>query len=146
VIGVRLKQQGEVTDVYLNLQADGRRMHVNSNNVIDGWDTDAYLLALTRPAGARESDPDTVTRYFVACGSYLRQGGRPVLDSLSKVDAVWRPGARTEILISGQDDIEAAVGANRRPESLTVNGKPAEFRFSAGRQLAAFRVSGHFED
>ncbi|MGH8694391.1 MAG: hypothetical protein ACREVM_09215, partial [Burkholderiales bacterium] len=74
MIGVRLRRAGQITDVYLNLQADGRRMHVNCNNVIDGWETDAYLLALTRPATSQTSTPQTVSRYFVSAGSYLTKG------------------------------------------------------------------------
>ena len=50
--GVRIADGKTVTEVWLNLRADGQRMHRNSNNIIDGWDTDAYLLALTRPVGA----------------------------------------------------------------------------------------------
>jgi hypothetical protein len=136
-IGVRVTHGPEVTEVYLNLQADGRKMHDNSNNVIAGWDTDAYLLAVTRPIDAA---PDAITRYFVSGGSYLRRGGRVVLDSLSKVDAIWRPGGKTEILLEGQDEIEAAVRTAVRPASLTVNGRNAEFQYSARTGLTAFRV------
>jgi len=90
-IGVRLIEGGMVTDVYLNLRADGRKMHRNSCNIIDGWDTDAYMFAVTRPKGADKDDPDSVVRYFVACGSYLRRDGRVLLDSLSKVYTVFVP-------------------------------------------------------
>ncbi|MBW7991842.1 MAG: hypothetical protein FVQ84_17740 [Planctomycetes bacterium] len=90
-IGVRLSEGEMVTDVYLNLQADGRKMHRNSCNIIDGWDTDAYMFAVTRPKGADKNDPDSVVRYFVACGSYLRRDGKVVLDSLSKVYTVFVP-------------------------------------------------------
>ena len=81
-----------LTDVYLNLQADGRKMHRNSCNVIDGWETDAYIFAVTRPKGTEKADTDSVVRYFVACGSYLRRDGKVVLDSLSKVYKVFGPG------------------------------------------------------
>ena len=90
-IGVRLIEGEMVTDVYLNLRADGRKMHRNSCNVIDGWDTDAYMFAVTRPKGTDKNDPDSVVRYFVACGSYLRREGKVVLDSLSKVYTVFEP-------------------------------------------------------
>lgn len=89
MLGVRLHDGACITEAYLNLQADGRRMHVNSNNVIDGWETDAYLMALTRPANSTASTPATITRYFVSNGSYLRKNGIVVLDSLTKVDRVW---------------------------------------------------------
>jgi hypothetical protein len=95
-IGARIETASTVTDVYLNLQADGRRMHLNSNNNIDGWETDAYLLACTRPAGG-SADQNAVNRFFVACGSYLRRQGRVYLDSLTKIDAVWRPTAEPKL-------------------------------------------------
>ncbi len=90
-IGVRVIEGEMVTDVYMNLRADGRKMHRNSCNIIDGWDTDAYMFAVTRPKGADKDDPDSVVRYFVACGSYLRRDGKVVLDSLSKVYTVFVP-------------------------------------------------------
>jgi hypothetical protein len=82
MLGARLTSPGRVTSVYLNLQADGRRTHENSNNTMDGWETDAYLLAVTRGPGG--------SRYFVSCGSYLRREGKVLLDSLTKVDRVWK--------------------------------------------------------
>jgi hypothetical protein len=90
-IGVRLSEGEMVTDVYMNLRADGRKMHRNSCNIIDGWDTDAYMFAVSRPKEADKDDPDSVIRYFVACGSYLRRDGKVVLDSLSKVYTVFVP-------------------------------------------------------
>jgi hypothetical protein len=90
-IGARLSEGEMVTDVYMNLRADGRKMHRNSCNIIDGWDTDAYMFAVTRPKGADKDDPDSVVRYFVACGSYLRRDGRVLLNSLSKVYTVFVP-------------------------------------------------------
>ncbi|HEX4810230.1 MAG TPA: heparinase II/III family protein [Bryobacteraceae bacterium] len=101
-IGARIENGNQVTDVYLNLQADGRRMHVNSNNTIAGWETDAYLLAWTRPSD-RIDDPAAVTRFFVSCGSYLRRDGKVHLDSLSKVFAVWEPGKPSGSQVLGQN-------------------------------------------
>lgn len=137
VLGVRMRHAGQVTDVYFNLQADGRRMHENSNNVIDGWETDAYLLALTRSESAAAT-PETVARFFVSSASYLRKGGRVMLDSLSKVTAVWRPAARAEIFLEGQDAAEVSLGAARKPERLTVNGRAAAFSWSESERLASF--------
>ncbi len=88
-LGVRITNGNGLTDVYLNLEADGRRMHLNSNNTIAGWETDAYLLAFSRPQ-QNGDDPAAVTRFFVSGASYLRRGGRVYLDSLTKVDRVWR--------------------------------------------------------
>ena len=76
-------------------------MHLNTNNRIAGWDTDAYLIAWTRPA-ARMDDPGAVSRFFVSCGSYVRREDRVYLDSLSKVDAVWKPGKSGTAEVRGQ--------------------------------------------
>lgn len=95
-LGVRVRSGNNITDVYLNLQADGRRMHLNSNNTIAGWETDAYLLAWTRPAGSGD-EASGVNRIFVASGSYLRRAGMVYLNSLTKVFRVWRPAPRKGI-------------------------------------------------
>lgn len=81
-IGVRITDATRVTEVYVNLLADGRVRHRNANATLGGFDTDAYVLALGRPVGGGEPD-----RFFVANGSYVRKGGAVWLDSLSKVFA-----------------------------------------------------------
>jgi len=122
-IGVRVSQGNMVTDVYLNLRADGRKMHRNSCNVIDGWDTDAYLFAVTRPKGTDENDPDSAFRYFVACGSYLRKNGKVMLDSLSKVDTVFMPGRQTKVWLEGQPVTNIFLRAPSKPENVILNGR-----------------------
>ncbi len=84
-IGVRITDATRVTELYVNLLADGRIRHRNANATLGGFETDAYLLALSRPAGsAAGSTPD---RFFVANGSYVRKDGTVLLDSLSKLFA-----------------------------------------------------------
>ncbi|TSA54608.1 MAG: DUF4962 domain-containing protein [Planctomycetaceae bacterium] len=122
-IGVRLSDGNILTDVYLNLRADGRKMHRNSCNVIDGWDTDAYLFAVTRPKNTDENDPDSVVRYFVACGSYLRKNGKVVLDSLSKVDTIFVPGRQTQVQLEGQPVTNVFFRAAAKPETVDLNGR-----------------------
>ena len=122
-IGVRLSDGNMLTDVYLNLRADGRKMHRNSCNVIDGWDTDAYLFAITRPKNADGNDPDSVVRYFVACGSYLRKNGKVVLDSLSKVDAIFVPGRQTQVQLEGQPVTNVFFRAVAKPDTVVLNGR-----------------------
>ncbi len=83
-IGVRItKEQGDETEVWLNLQADGRMQHRNSDNLLGEWDTDAYLLAVTKRKG--EAKP---SRLFIANGSWLRNEEEVVLDSLTKTFAI----------------------------------------------------------
>ena len=77
-IGVRLTESdGSVHELWFNLRADGRRMHINSNNVLGGYETDAYLLFLTRRPGRRAS----VT---AVCSSYVRKKGRVCCASFTK--------------------------------------------------------------
>ncbi|MGH7957186.1 MAG: hypothetical protein ACREH8_09250, partial [Opitutaceae bacterium] len=142
-LGVRVRRQNQITDVYLNLQADGRRMHLNSNNTIAGWETDAYLFALTRPAAAGSASMENVTRYFVSAGSYLRRGGRVVLDSVSKVDALFRPGAEIDLHLNGQDTIDLAISADAKPARVNINGKPTSFRYTPDEKLARCRVQAN---
>jgi len=123
-IGVRLKQKGATTEVFLNLMADGRVRHRNANTVIHGWETDAYLLALTVPEGANPTDPDALSRLFVADGSYLRRDGKVVLDSLSKVfiSDSRRDGAR-DIQLQGQPVLNVFLRSAAKPSAVMLNGK-----------------------
>jgi hypothetical protein len=139
-IGVRIRGDKTITDVWLNLMADGRRMHRNSNNVIEGWDTDAYLIALTRPADAADSDPDSLTRCFVACGSYLRKDGKVTLHSLSKVDAVFTcQDPEMKIALHGQPIIRAALRATTKPATLNLNGRQIDPAYDAQSRTVAVR-------
>jgi hypothetical protein len=97
---VKIHQKGQVTEVYFNLLADGRIRHRNANATLGGWETDAYILALTYPEGGGPRKPD---RWFVADGSYLRRDGKVELDSLSKAFIVkTTTGQGVEATIEGQ--------------------------------------------
>ncbi len=139
-IGVRIRDEKTITDVWLNLMADGRRMHRNSNNVIEGWDTDAYLLALTRPAGAADSDPDSITRCFVACGSYLRKNGKVTLHSLSKVNAVFTcQDPDMKLALHGQPITKVVIRAATKPATLNLNGRQIDPAYDAQSRTVTVR-------
>ncbi|MHA6724219.1 heparinase II/III domain-containing protein [Sphingomonas sp. RS2018] len=106
-IGVRITDEARVTEVYWNLLADGRIRHRNASTTLGGYDTDAYLLALSRPAGAAAgSRPD---RIFVANGSYIRKSSEVLLDSLAKVFAhVDRTTGKVAISREGNASIRVA--------------------------------------
>ena len=140
-IGVRISADGVITDVWLNLRADGRKMHRNSCNTIAGWETDAYLFAVTRPKGSGSDDPDAAMRYFVACGSYLRKDGKVVLDSLSKLYTVFTVGkAEMEIVLEGQPVINAALRAKDKPRILIINGKNADTAYDKAHACVKVRL------
>lgn len=121
-IGVRIVGETETTDVFLNLRADGRRMHRNSNKVINGWDTDAYLFAITRSSDAEDA-PETIRRLCVVGCSYLRRDGVSVFDTLSKADAlIIRKDAELDISLHGQPIVNARIQSLEKPSKVRLNG------------------------
>ena len=134
-IGVRLRQGGTTTEVYLNLLADGSLRHQNANLTVNGWETDAYLTAITVTGGADPADPDAVSRYFVADGSYLRREGKVVLDSLSKVFlTAERKGTGLEVNLQGQPIADVALRAATKPSEVRLNGAAAEPAYDGAAQ------------
>jgi len=130
-VGVRITDKDRVSEVYLNLMADGRRMHRNSCSVIDGWETDAAVFGVTRRRGDG-NDPNSARRYLVACGSYLRKNGTVVLDCLSKVyTAFTEEGPDRSVQLSGQPLINLRLHADRRPETMTLNNRKVPVRYDA---------------
>ncbi|WP_197172088.1 heparinase II/III domain-containing protein [Novipirellula aureliae] len=124
-IGVRVRQNAMVTDLYINLEADGSVRHRNANlEMPNGWETDAYLLGMSYPEGADPNDPDAIIRYMVIDGSYLRRDGIVVLDSLSKVYLTMSPqGDDFEVLLQGQPVINALLRATKKPAEVRLNGQ-----------------------
>lgn len=121
MVGVRITQNGEVTDLYINLMADGRIMHRNSYNVFDGWETDAYMLAFTYKEG---STSDKFDKLFVANGSFVRKPNRAVLGTLSKVFMTANiKNSSADILLQGQPRIKAHLNFGENISKLNINGK-----------------------
>jgi len=142
-IGVRISDNDDITDVWLNLLADGRKMHRNSCNTIDGWETDAYLFAITRPKESDLNDPDTATQYFIACGSYLRIDDKVILNSLSKLYTAFSTNqSKMEIVLDGQPVINATLRAIDRPQTLTINGINAETVYDKADKCVMVKFDG----
>lgn len=108
-------------------------MHRNSNNNISGWETDAYLLALTYPESSKVPSPENVESYFVANGSYLRKANETVLHSLSKVFMIsdYR-NSIAEVILQGQPLIRADLKLNTRPAQLMLNGRRSDVAYEKG--------------
>jgi hypothetical protein len=123
VLGVRVQSKSRITDIHFNLHSDGRRMHRNSIVSIAGWETDAYMLAFTRPSEeAAMATPQNVTRYFVGAGSFLRYDGQVVLDSLTKLTAVFQPGKEMKVQLNGQPLNDVRLWSASPVSSLRING------------------------
>jgi hypothetical protein len=129
MIGVKITQQGTVTYIYVNLLADGRLMHRNSINTMDGWETDAYIMAITYPEKEESKKP---LRYFIANGSYLRKNSETLLHSLSKVFiAAERKDNRMNVLLHGQPIMRIKLKTDK-PDKLMVNGAPVRQVYTQG--------------
>lgn len=121
-LGVRIHQAGRVTEIYINLLADGRLMHRNSNVQIGSWETDAYLCALTYPEHGAKNNESVPSSFFVANGSYLRNEHRILLSSLSKVFmSVEKNQADFNIHLDGQPLINASLEVGH-VNHLHING------------------------
>ena len=134
-LGARILGANTTTDVFFNLLADGRRSHENSNSVLEGWETDAYLLAVSRPKEAAEGDG--LRRILMINGSYLRRCGAVLLASLSKVDALVIPDPkRPRVTIHGQPAVQLDFLQMTPPDEVVVNGFPVTFDYSpAGQRI-----------
>ncbi len=120
-IGLRTVWKGKVTDLYINQLADGRLMHSNSWIEADGWQTDAYMFAVTYPEGADAAEADEL---FVAYGSALRRDGDSYFASLSKLFFVQKAnGGDLNLWIDGQPSVNASFRPGKRPSRLIVNGE-----------------------
>jgi hypothetical protein len=75
-IGVRLTKGDTVREIWYNLRADGRRMHINSNNTLGAWDTDAYILMT--------QNTPTENHIFAVSASYVRRDGQARYASFQK--------------------------------------------------------------
>jgi oligo-alginate lyase len=127
MIGLRITQHGKVTELWLNLLADGRIKHRNSTLVYDGWETDAYMIVQTWPGGADRNDPDTAEKLMIINGSYLRRDGKLVLDSLSKLYlCATKQQNALDVQVQGQPVINALLRAPKKPVKVHLNGQPVD--------------------
>jgi hypothetical protein len=132
MVGVRITQHGEVTDVYFNLLADGRLMHRNSNANIYGWETDAYIMAVSYKEGSDASNLNNITRYFVSNGSYLRRDEKVILHSLSKVFMdVELNSDQPKVILQGQPLINAKLRFEKKPQQLLLNNEMVKVDYSS---------------
>lgn len=130
MIGVKITQNGKVTMVYLNLLADGRLMHRNANNVIEGWETDAYLTAITFPENADVSNPDNATSIFVSNGSYLRKEGKTLLHALSTVFLHANYENKSlNVHLDGQPLMHVTLRSIQKPNEVWVNNKEVKVAY-----------------
>ena len=76
--GLKISEADVEKEIWFNHMADGHVMHDNSNNIIAGFDTDAYMLVITRDKANKTE------KVLMICGSYLRKDGRVYSSSFIK--------------------------------------------------------------
>lgn len=109
-LGVRITQKGKVTDVYLNLLADGRIKHRNSVVEMNGWQTDAYLMAVTYAKDANPEQLNNVNELFVAHGSYVRRNDKTLIHCLSKFTALVEDfNGKQQVQFQGQPKADFSI-------------------------------------
>lgn len=132
--GVRITQNGKVTELYLNLLADGHIMHLNSCASFNGWDTDAYLFGITYPASVKAVKAKDVSDYFVVYGSYVRRADETVFSSLSKVYLIAATqNGKLDVAIQGQPLINAEFQPAYKPSVFILNGKKVAPDYENGK-------------
>jgi hypothetical protein len=126
-IGLRIRNKGKITDLYINQLADGKVMHLNSWIWVDGWDTDAYMFAVTYDENAKPSNAKDI---FIAYGSALRRDGISYFSSLSKLFVVQQSsGKEAHITVQGQPLMNATFYSPLKPTSLIINGVKSELNY-----------------
>jgi oligo-alginate lyase len=141
-LGVRLTQYGQVTEIYLNLLADGRMKHRNSVISMNGWETDAYLTALTFSRGSVSLEPPSLQRVFIGHGSYLRRQGKVLLHGLSKFYAAMELDGNKRIFqFQGQDGVKIVFAADKKPDQVLVNGNLHSAGYDPKSKLCTMTVS-----
>jgi hypothetical protein len=134
-IGIRITQNSIVTEVYVNLLADGRLMHRNANNIMEGWETDAYISAISFPEGSDKNDLNSIYSLFVSNGSYFRKENKVMLSSLSKVFMyAEKDGNSLNVQLQGQPIMNVSL-LNNRINKLTVNNKPSIVKLGEDKLL-----------
>jgi oligo-alginate lyase len=139
--GLKITYKGKVTELYLNLLADGHLMHRNSVNSFHGFETDAYLTAFSYPEKDKEPTLQNISDYFMVYGSFLRKDTFNVFSALSKVNMVCtKKDNQLDLVIKGQPVINAFVGSLNKPSLLTVNSKSVQPLWRAQQKQIVIRV------
>lgn len=140
-LGVRISQNGETTELYFNLLADGRVKHRNSWNTMNGWETDAYLTALTFDKNADKSKVSNLKSLFVGHGSYLRRDDQVVIHSLSKFFADAEFSSQVKTQIEAQKGAQIHLYAPKNLGEIEVNNKKIKSEFDASLKTISFRLN-----
>lgn len=141
-LGVRITQNGETTEVYFNLLADGRIKHRNSIINLNGWDTDAYLVALTFPEGANRSKISNIKDLFITHGSYIRRDGQVLIHALSKYTGLVEDFSTSpKVIFEGQKNIDFRIYSKSSSSKLMVNNEKLKADYDLKQKLTRVKIN-----
>jgi hypothetical protein len=141
-IGVRVHNNGKITDLIINQLADGTLMHSNSWIWAEGWETDAYMFAVSYD---ENSKPDDASEICIIYGSALRRNNKAYFGSLSKLNVIQKlEGTTMSITIDGQPLINASFYAPKQPTTLLLNGKNSNFDLD--NQYLTFKLDNRLKE
>ncbi len=138
--GVRITQNDKTTEVYFNLLADGRIKHRNSIIEMNGWETDAYLMALTFLKGTDLSKSENIKQLFIGHGSYLRRNGKPVIQALSKFFTVV-DFDKMNIQFQGQGLVKLQLSASKNPGTVVLNNEILKTKFNSESRMIELNLN-----
>ncbi|MCW0482395.1 heparinase II/III domain-containing protein [Gaoshiqia sediminis] len=140
-LGVRITQNGETTEVYFNLMADGRIKHRNSIIDMNGWETDAYLTAMTFKEGADLNNADNIRDLFMTHGSYLRRDGQVLIHALSKYTTeIENFGQSPEMIFQGQSGVYLSVYNKNSGKSILMNDSRVDGDYDSKLKLTKIKI------
>jgi hypothetical protein len=134
-------QAGERHLVYLNLRAIDGPYNLSSTVDINGWSTDAYILAARLGSEPRLNAPSAVARFLVVDGSFVRHGAESICESLSKGDFLWAPGVNLEVFSQSQKKTSVMLYSSLSPVQVLWNGVHKKPRYDSQRGLAHLTTS-----
>ena len=138
-LGVRITQDGKTTEVYLNLLADGRVKHRNSVIEMNGWQTDAYITALTFKADSDCSKVGNIESLFVGHGSYLKREGQVLMHALSKYTSHIKDfNGKQEVVFQGQPTVTCNIYSPQKKETVAINKELVKGEYN--RELHTVKV------
>jgi oligo-alginate lyase len=131
-IGVRMQTRDATEETYLNLRAI--RTPGSEAIRIGDWVTDAYLLRMKRALAGNQP----VQRFFLTDGSYLRQKGRSLIESLTKLNVCWTPGEMLEVF-SDKSSARVQFAAEIAPLSVKWNNRQVAGRYDGKARLVSLQ-------
>jgi hypothetical protein len=142
-LGATIVYRGKRTDIYFNQRADGRIMHRNSIKTLQGWETDAYILVVTRELESDADNMEAIERIFIGYGSFLRRNGETLYASHSKATLVYSwEGEVLSVGLGGQPQGKAEIRPLYKTTSIRLNGaSPVEANYAQSGNVTFYYSS-----